>query len=222
MSVGKEAIGRSPGTRVRRTQVERRARSRAALLEAAARGFSTYGYANLSLAWVAAEAGYTRGALYHQFADKGELALAVVEWVDQTWHAEVGRLFTPDGDPVETLLAVARRHAVYCRREVASVLLTLRVEFTGQHHPVGHAIDEIVERLRGNCLDLITAGRANGTIPPGPPPRDTAGALISVLEAVGIELAGRAPYDTELTENAARGVLGLTPPPDRTDTEQQT
>ncbi len=30
-------------------------------------------------------------------------------------------------DPVETLVAVAREHAVYCRREVAGVLMTLRV-----------------------------------------------------------------------------------------------
>jgi AcrR family transcriptional regulator len=67
--------------RRRPTQVERRARSREALLESAARGLSRYGYANLVLEEVAREAGYTRGALYHQFADKEDLALAVVEWV---------------------------------------------------------------------------------------------------------------------------------------------
>ena len=50
-------------TRERPTQADRRARSRAALLEATARGISRAGYANLVLADVAAEAGYTRGAL---------------------------------------------------------------------------------------------------------------------------------------------------------------
>ncbi len=105
--------------RTRRRQAERRTRSRNALLEAAARGLSTHGYANLSLERVAREAGYTRGALYHQFANKEELALAVVRWVEQTWHAEVGHLLTARADPVETLLAVARGHAVYCRRHIA-------------------------------------------------------------------------------------------------------
>ena len=66
------------------------ARSRSALLESAARGLSRYGYGNLMLERVASDAGYTRGALYHQFADKEDLALAVLEWVDETWREEVG------------------------------------------------------------------------------------------------------------------------------------
>jgi len=51
--------------RGRSTQVERSARTRSALVEAAAKGLSRYGYGNLVLEEVAREAGYTRGALYH-------------------------------------------------------------------------------------------------------------------------------------------------------------
>ena len=76
--------------RPRRTQAARRAATRAALLEAAARGLSRAGYGNLILEQVASEAGYTRGALYHQFAGKEELALAVVEWVAATWEERSG------------------------------------------------------------------------------------------------------------------------------------
>ena len=76
--------------RPRRTQAARRAATRAALLEAAARGLSRAGYGNLILEQVASEAGYTRGALYHQFAGKEELALAVVEWVAATWRTRSG------------------------------------------------------------------------------------------------------------------------------------
>ena len=72
-----------------RTQAERRARTRTALLEAAAQAFSRYGYGNVILEKVAAEAGYTRGALYHQFTGKEELAVAVVAWVAETWEREV-------------------------------------------------------------------------------------------------------------------------------------
>src|SRR5215217_7469331 len=75
---------------VRMSQAERRARSRSALLEAAARGLSRRGYSNLLLEDVAREAGYTRGALYHQFKDKEDLALAVLRWADETWRREVG------------------------------------------------------------------------------------------------------------------------------------
>ncbi|HEX2240367.1 MAG TPA: helix-turn-helix domain-containing protein, partial [Actinomycetota bacterium] len=74
--------------RVRPTQAERRARTRNALLEAAARGLSRYGYGNLVLEQVASDAGYTRGALYHLFANKEDLAMAVLSWVEESWYPE--------------------------------------------------------------------------------------------------------------------------------------
>src|SRR5262245_66244589 len=103
----------------RLTQAERSARTRSALLEAAARGFSRYGYGNLVLSDVAREAGYTRGALYHQFRDKEELALAVCDWVNEWWTREVGEPARQELDPLAELLTLARRHAVFCRRDVA-------------------------------------------------------------------------------------------------------
>src|SRR5690242_14067936 len=115
---------------VRVTQAERRARSREALLESAARGLSRYGYGNLNLAQVASDAGYTRGALYHQFEDKEALALAVLAWVDETWQEEVGPLVERESDPVDALIALARGHAVFCRRDVARVAMALRMEFS--------------------------------------------------------------------------------------------
>jgi hypothetical protein len=51
-------------------------------------------------------------------------------------------------------------------------------------------------------------------LPPGPPARKVAAAYAAPLEAVVIELAGQAPYDVELAERAARGLLGLPPSPD--------
>src|SRR6202521_2296047 len=111
----------------RPTQADRSARTRSALLEAAARGLSRYGYGNLVLEQVAREAGYTRGALYHQFKDKEELALAVLEWADETWRREVGTPAERQPDPVSELIAMARGHAVLCRRDVARVAMALRL-----------------------------------------------------------------------------------------------
>jgi AcrR family transcriptional regulator len=191
------------------TQAERRARSRTALLEAAARGLSRDGYSNLVLEQVAAEAGYSRGALYHQFAGKEDLALAVVAWVEETWWAEMADLVADDGDPVGALLAVARGHAVYCRRDVARVMMTLRVEFSGRDHPVGRAVGDAVTRVVGAATRLITAGRRDGSIPPGPPPKALAAGLLGAVEGLVISLAGRAPHDAALAERAVLGLLGL-------------
>ena len=194
---------------VRSSQAERSARSRSALLESAARGLSRYGYGNLVLEQVAREAGYTRGALYHQFKDKEDLALAVIEWTDETWRREVGGLAEQQPDPVSELLALARGHAVLCRRDIARVAMALRVEFSGQDHPVGRALERVSEALLKRCARLINAGRRDGSIPPGPPARTVALALVGALEGAVIALAGEAPHDELLAEQTVRGVLGI-------------
>ena len=192
-----------------RTQAQRRARTRRALLEAAARGFSRDGYSGLTLERVAADAGYTRGALYHEFSNKEELALAVVAWVEETWWTEMSALITSGSDPVETLLSLARSHAVFCRRDVARVHMVLSVEFSGRDHPVGRAIEEVGRRLIGECAELITRARTRGAIPEGPPAAVLALAYLGAVEGLVINLAHQAPYDEQLAEAAARGVLGV-------------
>ena len=179
------------------------------MLESAARGLSRYGYGNLILERVASDAGYTRGALYHQFKDKEELALAVIDWVDETWRREVGRPVERESDPVAALIALARGHAIFCRRDIARVAMALRLEFSGQDHPVGRHLRHVSESLVKRCTRLIRAGRRMGTIPPGPPARVVALAFIGAMEGTVIEVAGQAPHDEVLAARAAAGVLGI-------------
>jgi AcrR family transcriptional regulator len=179
------------------------------LLEAAARGLSRYGYSNLVLEQVAREAGYTRGALYHQFKDKEALALAVLRWADETWQREVGEVANRQSDPVATLLAMARGHAVLCRRDIAQVAMALRAEFAGRDHPIGRELDRVQAGLVKRLVKLIRDGRRAGRIPGGPPARAVALALVGALEGAVITLAGQAPDDELLAARAAAGVLGL-------------
>ena len=193
----------------RSTQAERSARTRNALLESAARGLSRYGYGNLVLEQVAREAGYTRGALYHQFDDKEDLALAVIEWVDENWMREVGEPAKREPDPVSELIALARGHAVFCRRDIARVVMALRVEFSDQDHPVGREIERISEAGVKRVARLIEAGRQDGSLPSGPPATVVARAYFGALEGAVIALAGQAPHDELLAARAVAGVLGV-------------
>lgn len=68
-------MARSP----RRTQTERRSQTRRALLDAAATLFAQQGYHAVSLDEIAAHAGYTRGALHYNFADKHQLLLDLLD-----------------------------------------------------------------------------------------------------------------------------------------------
>jgi AcrR family transcriptional regulator len=212
MNVSKaESDDTRPGPR-RRTQSERRSRTRTALLESAARGLSRFGYGNLTLEHVASEAGYTRGALYHQFAGKEDLALAVVKWVASTWERKVWEPAHRDNDqPVAILAALARGHIVYCRRDIARVITALRVEFAGRVHPVGQTIERILDGNAKRFAVLIIAGREAGTIPPGPPADVLAAAAIAAMEGIAIQLSGDAPHGEVIAERAMLGILGVAP-----------
>jgi AcrR family transcriptional regulator len=56
--------------------------TRAKLIQAARKAFATKGYAAASMDDLTAEAGLTRGALYHNFGDKKGLLQAVVDQID--------------------------------------------------------------------------------------------------------------------------------------------
>jgi len=66
----------------RRTQGERTAQTRAALIAAARRLFGAEGFAEVGAERITREAGMTRGALYHQFANKADLFAAVLDQVE--------------------------------------------------------------------------------------------------------------------------------------------
>lgn len=66
---------------VRRTRIEME-ETRAALIAMARKVFSERGYADTSMDDLTAQAGFTRGALYHHFGDKKGLLAAVVAQID--------------------------------------------------------------------------------------------------------------------------------------------
>lgn len=92
-----------------RTQKERSAATQEALISAARRLWGEHGYAAASTPEIAEAAGVTRGAMYHQYANKTELFRAVLEAIE----AEVIGRLTADviaaepSTPAETLHVTA-------------------------------------------------------------------------------------------------------------------
>ena len=66
-----------------RTQAERSAATQRALITAARRLWGERGYAEVGTPEIAEVAGVTRGAMYHQYADKAALFRAVAEEMDE-------------------------------------------------------------------------------------------------------------------------------------------
>jgi len=67
---------------VKRTRSESMAENRSKLIAAARKAFADKGVADASMDALTAEAGLTRGALYHNFGDKRGLFAAVVNQID--------------------------------------------------------------------------------------------------------------------------------------------
>jgi AcrR family transcriptional regulator len=95
--------------RARRTQADRSAATRDALVAAARRLFAAQGFADVPADAIVAAAGVSRGALYHQFADKTALFRAVMEEVEADIARRLAGEVAAAGitDPVDAL-----RHAV--------------------------------------------------------------------------------------------------------------
>jgi len=75
----------------RRTRAEKQAETRAALLDAAARVIVRRGLGAASVEEIAAEAGFTRGAFYSNFASKDELFAALLQERVYAQYAQMAR-----------------------------------------------------------------------------------------------------------------------------------
>lgn len=85
--------------RARLTRQEQRELTRERLLDAASTLFARQGIAPTTVEQIAAEAGYTRGAVYSNFADKDELLVALVDRRVTETIAEVRELYEQNPDP---------------------------------------------------------------------------------------------------------------------------
>jgi AcrR family transcriptional regulator len=88
------------------TRAERQARTRAELIDAAERLFSANGFLATSLDAVADAAGYTKGAVYSNFASKEDLFFAVYERRVERYVADVAPRLTEAEDVAERVLEV--------------------------------------------------------------------------------------------------------------------
>src|SRR5215470_10503741 len=87
----------------------RKAQTRIRLLEAAARVYARAGFGGATLDEVAAEAGYTKGAVYSHFGSKENLLVALMEEHLAEVIAEQIELFEGAATPAERPLAGSGR-----------------------------------------------------------------------------------------------------------------
>jgi len=151
----------------RRTQAERSAATRDALVTAGRTLFGARGYSDVGTEEVVRAAGVSRGALYHHFADKAELFAAVFESVEKMTSARIVAAVTAAGpdDPITAMqLGTAVFLDICTEPEMARIMLVDAPAVLGAQ---GWS-DISNEYNMGLVMQLITRGIELGRIPPQP------------------------------------------------------
>src|ERR1700722_11631210 len=154
-------------TRARRSQADRSAATRDALVTAARGLFAAQGFAGGATDAIVAAAGVTRGALYHQFADKTALFDAVLDAVE----ADIARRLAEEliaagiSDPIEGM-----RHSLRTWLDICVEPEIHRIALIDGPSVVGWAHwREVCQRhVFGLAQDLLLHGMEAGRIRPQP------------------------------------------------------
>jgi AcrR family transcriptional regulator len=195
----------------RLTRAQRRQQTRARLLEAASQVFARRGFSAATIDEVAEAAGYTKGAVYSNFASKDDLVLALL---DQHLAAQLQHIEALDAiESSEELRATlrARTEQEFAAARDVGVLL---VEFSlyAMRNPAAQA--ELADRyrqLRGRLAQLIAKRYARLQVPPPMPP-DHLAALALATDA-GLFLQDAAEPGALPWELHADAILRLLDPP---------
>jgi AcrR family transcriptional regulator len=186
-------------TRRRRTQTERKAETRRALIGSAERAFERHGFHGASVDAIAEDAGYSKGAVYGRFGSKDDLFLAVLE---ERFDRRLALSESAAARPATTgerLEAMARAH----RRAVAGdpAWTVAWVEFAA------HATrdPELSRRLRALNGDLLRRTRRR-MVEMGLTDEREAGymATVSLVFASGISVERMLDPDSAPEEHLAR------------------
>lgn len=157
----------STPARTRRTQADRSAATREALVAAGRPLFAAHGFAEVSTDAIAAAAGVTRGALYHQFADKTALFGAVLAAVEADIARRLADAAAAAGaaDPVEAL-----RHAVRTWLDICVEPDILRIALIDGPSVLGwtHWREVCYQHVLGLVRVLLAQGIELGRVRPQP------------------------------------------------------
>ena len=194
----------------RRSQVDRSAATRSALVAAARPLFAERGFGGVGTETIVRAAGVTRGALYHQFADKTDLFEAVYEAVEEDLARRLGERIAASGvsDPIEAMMLGADAWLDSCgEQEVQQIVLLDGPAVLGWQRWREIGLRYGLGLLEGLLTHAIEVGRI-----PAQPVAALAQVLVGALDEAALYIArsdDQAVASEEIRAVIARLVAGL-------------
>lgn len=182
--------------------------TRQKLLERAFEEIHRNGFRAASLDSILADAGVTKGALYHHFGNKAELGYAVVDEVVRPWMEEMWRPVLAAGNPIDAAIK-AIRERLKERSEMALTLgcpfNNLTQEMSGVDEGFRTRLNAILHDWRNDTAEALRRGQQNGTVCADVDARAAAAFVISSIEGcVGM---AKAAQSREFLEAGFRGLI---------------
>ena len=170
---------------------KRPARTRQAILDAAAAEFSLHGYAGTGLGAIVARADLTKGALFHHFPDKQSLAAAwigehLADSINEMWVAPLQAMGSLDA-----LRTFCRTRCLELRPgDATSALVALTAETTVSAPVLGAALTGVLAAWREGVACLLERGKAGAWIHRSIQPAVEAGFLVAAFCGFSVTTQG--------------------------------
>ncbi len=164
--------------------------TRRVLLETAFHEIHRHGYQAAGLDSILKAAGVTKGALYHHFANKHELGLAIIEeilkvWIHESWIDPLERVEDPvDGlrDSLRSVVSRASQEDI----ELGCPLNNLAQEMSPIDEEFRRRLEGIFAEWRAAIAAALKRGRKAGQVRKEVDPETTAAFIVAAFEgAIG-------------------------------------
>jgi AcrR family transcriptional regulator len=194
--------------RKRLTRQESQARTRALLLEVATAEFLSHGYTGTSLERIAELAGFSKGAVYGNFAGKEELCLAVLQnrffSLLQTFVGE----FAAGGDTIEDRLVVLEQWLETLLADDDWQVLAVEFAVHARRNPkIMQQVADQERMMRMAVTSLLTQQIQQLGVQPILPPEQLGIVLVSVVGGIAVQRLIDPTIPTSLISDAVKALF---------------
>ncbi len=175
------------------------------ILDIAERLVQTRGFNSFSYADIATELGITKASLHYHFPGKAELGQALIARYAERFADALNRIDHDEGDARTKLEAYAGLYADVLRGKRMCMCGVLAAEYQTLPKPMREAVIRFFDDNRHWLADVLTQGKADGSLSFTASRDDIAQSILSTLE--GAMLVARPYGDLERFDATARQLL---------------